>query len=63
LCQVLDQLKADVDKIKKQKNSTTLTISPAATTDELVIKLNENLINPVNENFEVHVIHTIQCTQ
>jgi hypothetical protein len=62
LCQVLDQLKEDVDKIKKQKNST-LTISPAATTDELVIKLDENLINPVIENFEFHVTHTIQCTQ
>jgi hypothetical protein len=63
LCQVLDQLKEDVDKLKKRKNSTTTLTANPETTDQLVNKLNENLKNPVTENFQFHLTHKIQCTQ
>jgi hypothetical protein len=71
---VLDQLKEDVDKLKKKKikssiNSEISNIEqqqqqqvPSSTT--IVELINEiELINPVVENFEFHVTHSIKCTQ
>jgi phosphoribosylformylglycinamidine (FGAM) synthase PurS component len=68
---VLDQLKEDVDKLKKKKikssiNSEISNIEqqqvPSSTT--IVESINEiELINPVVENFEFHVTHSIKCTQ
>jgi hypothetical protein len=71
---VLDQLKEDVDKLKKKKikssiNSEISNIEqqqqqqvPSSIT--IVESINEiELINPVVENFEFHVTHSIKCTQ
>ena len=71
---MLDQLKEDVDKLKKKKikssiNSEISNIEqqqqqqvPSSIT--IVESINEiELINPVVENFEFHVTHSIKCTQ
>ena len=74
---MLDQLKEDVDKLKKKKikssiNSEISNIeqqqqqvpSSTTTTTTIVESINEiELINPVVENFEFHVTHSIKCTQ
>ena len=57
---MLDQLKEDVNKLKKQNEKKE--ILPQSTIEETSFDF-ASLINPVVENFEFHVIHTIKCTQ
>ena len=75
---MLDQLKEDVDKLKKKKiksnnnnnenllneqqNQQQQQVPTIESTE--IEKINEiELINPVVENFEFHVTHSIKCTQ
>lgn len=59
LCQVLDQLKEDADKIKKQHDTTNTFAQHHQQKHELQMQFT----NPVIENFEFQVTHSIQCTE
>ena len=97
MCQVLDQLKEDVDKFRKKQIKQQLSssstnhhhhtldlnesvqiqqqvpivheiLSPQQAltineTEKNNQNINQILINPVVENFEFHVTHSIKCTQ
>jgi hypothetical protein len=50
LCQVLDQLKEDIERLKKK----------AEISDN---KMKLDIVDPVVSNFEFQVVHSIKCTK